>query len=460
MTKLKLVGNLLLLFASVSPALAGPDADGSDSTGWRRPDHSCGTRQIPGPIVPSTERLPAGTQRVVYLNRMGGTYQIGSGATNSATNSASSMIWPGSSGPATATIPPLASGFDWPKIVTCVKQHYQKYNVRITETEPTTGMYIEAVVGGYGTEIGWGRDQLFGVASADNFCGVTERGIAFNFSETHRGIARQDDELCATIAHEVGHLLALEHESLPTDVMSYVEVARSGTKAFIDQLSRCGTAPDRLSACTCANTNSQTNSAARLTQFLGLRSVETTPPQLTVGSPGNGVTLPPTFDVVVTATDETEMADVTVSLDNVEAGSSAEPENNKYKITVRNAAEGPHTLTIAARDAAGNVTSKDLSITVKKASIGETCSANEECQGNLCAGTAEGGFCTQVCDINAGGCPDDFLCTATGGGGPAICVADPEAGGGCGCASSDGPTGAMAMLALGVGLVLSRRRRR
>lgn len=459
MTKLNLFGNLLLVIASVSPALADPGDSGS-STALERPVHRCGTHQFAGPVVPSIERLPAGTQRVVYLNRNGGTYTIGRGATNSATNSASSAIWPpGSSGPTTATIPPLASGFDWPKIANCVKQHYQKYNVRFTETEPTSGMYVEAVVGGYGTEIGWGRDQLFGVASADNFCGVTERGIAFNFSETHRGIQRQDDELCATIAHEVGHLLALEHEILAQDVMSYVLVYQSSTKAFVDQQSQCGTGPDNvLSSCACGG--NRTNSAARLTQYLGLRSVETTPPQLTVGSPGNGVTLPPTFDVVVTATDETEMADVTVSLDNVEAGSSAEPENNKYKVTVRNAAEGPHTLTIAARDAAGNVTSKDLSITVKKASIGETCSANEECQGNLCAGTVEGGFCTQVCDINAGGCPEDFLCTATGGGGPAICVADPDAGGGCGCASSDGNTGAMAMLALGVGLVLSRRRRR
>jgi len=441
-----------LVPAGVSAAPSDAPTSGPTSSSFRT-THRCGTPQIRGVAteasVPSF--LAAGAQRTIYLNRNGGTYQFTNAATNSATNVSNSNII-GHSG--TATIAPLGTGFNWPMIVACVTEDYKKYNIRVTETEPTSGDYVEAVVGGDGTELGFGPNQLFGIASADNFCGLTERGIAFSFSETHRQVPDQDEELCATISHEVGHLLGLEHETLAPDVMSYVLVSETTSKSFVDQASQCGTTPQQPMACSCGG--SSTNSAARLTNFLGLRSTETVPPTLAVQDPTDRLVLPPSFIVTSTATDNEAMSDVTVLIDGIAVGSDAEPEGDTYKITVSGIAEGDHALEVVARDQAGNTASKQLAITVKKLGIGETCVDNAACEGNLCANSASGNFCTQVCEVSNDTCPDGFDCTAVGA--TAVCVASPD-GGGCGCSSTANP-GAMALLMFGVGAVLLRRRRR
>ncbi len=179
----------------------------------------CGTEQIAAaPLSPAVWHAP-GPQRIIYLNRFGGTYQIMGRTSNAETNVVSTSVT-ANRAPRTAVIPPLATGFNWESIAACVAVAYAPYDVRVVEFEPPPGtVYVEAVVGGFGTELGFGTDDLFGIAAADNFCGVTERGVAFSFSETHRNVAQRDGELCATIAHEVGHLLALEHEVLATDMI-------------------------------------------------------------------------------------------------------------------------------------------------------------------------------------------------------------------------------------------------
>ena len=420
---------------------------------WQRSPDGCGTPQVVVADPLAFAPPPAVGLRTIYLNKNGGTFHLAS-STDAATNTANSQIIPGT-GTTTFMIPPLdPSGFfNWPNIVSCVKGHYAKYNVRIVEAEPASGDYVEAIVGGDGTEIGFGPDQLFGIASADNFCNVTERGIAFSFSETHRQVPRHDEELCATIAHEVGHLLALEHEQLPTDLLSYVLINDSGSKAFIDQASGCGTSPQDPSGCTCGS--GSTNSASRLQQFLGLRDTETVPPMLTVTTPGDVLTVPPTFDIVVDATDDKAMSDVSALIDNVEVGSDTMPDGTVYKVTAHAVAEGPHMLSVIATDAAGNTARKELAILVKTSATGESCTANEACAGGLCAQTSGGGFCTQTCDISASTCPADFDCSDIGG--QTVCV---PAEGGCGCSGGGNP-GPLGLLGLGVmGMLLGRRRRR
>ncbi|MEO8700912.1 MAG: Ig-like domain-containing protein [Kofleriaceae bacterium] len=434
--------------ASANPNNAFYEVDGS----WHRSEHGCGTVQRP-PVVNPGARLappPAVGLRTVFLNKNGGTYT--SGNTNSATNKAN--VFMGSA--STAVIPPLdTAAFNWQVISDCVKMHFAKFNVRVVETEPTSGTYVEAVVGGTGTEIGFGANQLFGIASTENFCGVDEQGIAFSFSETHRGVGRRNEELCATIAHEVGHVLALEHETLPTDLMSYVLITDSQTKAFVDQNSGCGTTPqDTMANCSCGGTS--TSSSGRLKQFIGLRDSETVAPTLTVQSPSDDDTVGPVFDVVVDATDNAEMSDVTATIDGEEVGVDTEPEGTIYTIRTTAIEVGEHTLSVIAHDAAGNMASKDLSITVKKLATGDSCSVNEACNGGICAMDSDGGFCSEACGEAASGasCPDDFDCEAVGN--TSICV--PSSGGGCGCSSSSpGPFGLMALV---LGAIVLRRRRR
>ncbi len=427
---------------------------------------SCGTRQIARPGAEDAAFLgpPANMVRTIYLNKNGGTYSIKSGnVTDASTNTASTIASGDGATHMNAVIPPIDAVFNWPYIVACVKTHYKPYNVSITETEPTSGNYVEAVVGGTGSSTGWSASSgILGVASADNFCGVTEKGIAFSFSTNHIGIQKQDDELCATIAHEVGHLLALEHEAADADTMSYVPFATAHTKSFTADNSKCGTDSQTLNPCSCQTTGTGqvTNSSVRLTQYVGLRPVETTPPTLNVDSPGDNNTLPPTFNVVAEATDETAMDQVAVLLNGTAMASSATPAGNTYTVAITNAAVGSYTLEVQAIDLAGNITKKDIPVTIALGATGESCVNGTDCTGNVCASLEDGTqFCTQVCDDASNPCPDGFGCQVVGA--QNLCVS--TGGGGC-CEVSSPASGASrpvtVMLGLGIGAVLFRRRRR
>ena len=397
----------------------------------------------------------ADAQRVVYLNRFGATYTIAPGASNSATNMVNRVVAQGNI--QTATIPPMATSFNWANIVTCVKKHYETYNLRIVESEPPSGIYIEGVVGGNGSEVGFrASDGILGIAATGNVCGISEAGIAFSFSEPHKQIAQPDNELCATIAHEVGHLLALEHEVLAKDVMSYVPFAQSNGKSFVNMASQCGTSPGQATECQCSSDT--TNSSGRLTMFVGPRPVETTKPSLGVDAPKNNATVSPVFDLVATASDDQGMGDVRVVVDGVELGNAQLETDGKWRIKVSGAPLGPHTFTVISRDLAGNETSGTLMYTVEKAELGEQCATNDSCTSDLCASAADGSeFCTQVCDPNASdSCPGDFSCTAAGT--TAYCVPDPD--GGCGCQTSDPRDAVGAFAVLGLGALVARRRRR
>jgi MYXO-CTERM domain-containing protein len=437
----------------VAAVLASTSIASAEPVETIRGPNSCGTVQVPAVVQDGfTPYLAApGAQRVVYLNRDGGVYNITQAATDSMTNTASVRV-SGDGRARTATIAPLASTFDWPMVATCIKNHFKAIDVRFVETEPSTGPFIEAVVGGNGSELGFPANAgLLGIASADNFCNVTEAGICFTFSEAHGG-SQRNAELCTTVAHEIGHLLALEHEVLATDLMSYVPVTSQPNKGFQNQASACGTYPQQPQNCSCSS--SQQNSFNRLTTYVGPKPVETVAPSLSISSPSNGSTVPPIFNVVASASDDMAMADVRVLIDGVEGGHSSVLADGKYTITVKNAALGDHQMTVIARDEAGNETSQTIAVKVAKAQIGDSCVANEACEGNICASNEDGNFCTQTCDVANDSCPSDFECQDIGG--ASVCVVT----GGCGCSTSDPRDAVGALLVLFFGLLVSRRKRR
>lgn len=449
---------VLFTVALASAALATPARA-------ERAGHWCGAPHRASQFAAEAGKRSSSARaiRTIFVNKNGGTYTVVGGPSASSTNSVTSVE--GLSqvfGPvgSTFTIPPISNKFNWPLIIQCVKDAYKKFNVRVTESEPTSGDYVEAVVGGDGSEFkGDAQAGLLGIAAADNFCGVTERGVAFSLSESHIGIPDSNHELCATIVHEAGHLLALYHESEPTDEMSYVGYQDAGSiKAFQDKQSTCGTYPDQPQACNCTNgtINSGTTKGSHfvLSGAVGLRPIETNPPTLDIKSPG-GNELPPTFDVVATATDADSGIDsVTAYIDGIEFGAATMASGNDYTLKVRNAPEGPHTLKVNASDQAGNITVVEKQVTIVKLQTGATCIDNGECTGGLCAQDPEGNYCTQSCQVASDTCPSDFECQDIGGG-QTICV---STGGGCCSASPNiGAAGCMSLL---VGAVLFRRRRR
>lgn len=447
----------------LAPQLAFADARVDATGALIRDERSCGTTTTPRPVAVSSFVAPppaAGTVRTVYLNKNGGTYNISNGSTNAATNAANTIAAGDGRAHMGAVIPPIEASYNWPYIVACVKKQYEPYNIVITESEPASGSYIEAVVGGSGSTTGWSASSgILGVASADNFCGVTEKGIAFSFSTNHLGIAKPNDELCATIAHEVGHLLSLEHEVAAVDTMSYVPFASAGKKSFTNESAACGTTPSAPRNCSCQTTGTGqvTSSGMKLSQFLGLRPMEKVPPELSVMSPDDKSTVRPAFAVTATASDDTAMAYVVVLLDGAERGTSAAPQGTTYTISLANVAEGTHVLEVQAIDLAGNVTTQQRNITVAFGAIGETCGANTDCKGNLCASTSEGdAFCTQTCG-DGQGCPDDFSCETAGA--QQVCV---PTSGGCSAAGGSGPGagGLLGFLAVALGSMRRRRRAR
>jgi hypothetical protein len=444
---------VVLLISSTALARPHTDAHGN----LIRDQHSCGTttikQPVPGAALYST---PATMTRTIYLNRNGGTYNVTNGMTDAATNTANTIASGDGQVHMNAVIPPIDANFDWNYIVQCVKTQYKPYNVIITETEPTSGNYVEAVVGGDGASTGWSASSgILGVASADNFCGVTEKGIAFSFAHNHIGISRPNDELCATVAHEVGHLLALEHEISSPDTMSYVPFASAGMKSFTNANSQCGTDAQDTNNCSCmtSGTGQVTNSGMRLSQFLGLRPTETNPPTLDVTAPGDSVKLPPSFVVTATATDDTAMDQVDVLLNATNVGASTSPAGSTYSIAVNNQPEGTYTLEVEAIDLAGNITKKDLAVTIALGSVGDNCVNSSDCHGNVCAQNEDNTqFCTQVCD-DTNKCPDDFACQPVGA--QDLCV---PSSGGCNIGGGDNRT-LIALVGLSLALVLRRRRR-
>ena len=444
------------LIAAPSLAIAAPDEPwpppGPGPRMSVRSTHACGTHQVRGVGLGPIPRAAAG-QRTVFLNRGGGTYHIVSGATNSATMTANRSVT--ADGRAReAVIAPLAADFDWTAISACVQDHYQLYDLRFVETRPTSGRYLEAVVGGTGSELGFSASfGLLGVASADNFCGVTEAGICFSLAEAHRSFSQRDDELCVTIAHELGHLLALEHETLAIDMMSYVFLSDSGMKSFVDRSSPCGVEPGQNEACSCGG--SSTNSGGRLTTFVGRRPTETIPPSLEVIEPDDGDKVAPSFTVIADATDDSEMSEVSALVDGASVGNSATPDGDRYTIALAGIADGAHTLTVRARDRAGNQVVALRDITVARLAIGESCTGGEQCAGEQCVAQGNDTFCTQLCDVGNDTCPDGWTCTQAGG--IAVCAGGND--GGC-CDAGQRPGPGTGLLVLGVGLLLVRTRTR
>src|SRR5687768_12996748 len=121
---------------------------------------------------------PGPFQRVLYMNRNGGTYSQGND--NSATNTS---IVPNGSG----TVSAWSYGDQaWDSLMSCVRDMYSRFDIVITEQDPGNTDHIESVVGGTPGQVGQ-PNYVGGVAPVNGDCSVVERGIVFTFAGVYQG---------------------------------------------------------------------------------------------------------------------------------------------------------------------------------------------------------------------------------------------------------------------------------
>ncbi|MEO1270278.1 MAG: hypothetical protein AAFX99_19490 [Myxococcota bacterium] len=174
--------------------------------------------------------LPLDVTRVVYLNRKGGIYTQ-SKDDDSAQNTVSILDVAGP-----VELPPFDGTQDaWDATVACVREQYAAYNIQFVEEEPDA-LHMEIAVGGDRKDLGY-LNNIQGVAPQRVDCKPLENGIGFVFSSSAQ--INNDPELaCWAVAHELGHVLGLEHSLHCDENMSYRSVCTH--KHFLDRDLKCG----------------------------------------------------------------------------------------------------------------------------------------------------------------------------------------------------------------------------
>lgn len=237
----------------------------------------------------------------VYLERRQITYT--GGADNSSTNR-SSVVGSGS-----ATVSAYAgSDTQWNQIVSCLQDQFSRFNLAVTDVEPTSGEYVEAKFGGTPGQVGL-PNGVGGVAPIDSFsCNIIPRAVVYTFS----GVLGSSPQInCEVAAQEIAHAFSLDHEFLCEDPMTYLNGC--GTKTFQDTAAQCGEFEPRQ--CNCNRTSH--NSVQLMLDKLGPSGPvappdpdDVTPPQVALVSPANDATFtggtqsaPAVIEVVADVTD-------------------------------------------------------------------------------------------------------------------------------------------------------------
>lgn len=175
------------------------------------------------------QALPEGYTRIVYLNRDGGQYTKSS-LNDSAQNTSSVLDVD-----TPVTIPPFEGDEQaWQSIISCLSDQLAEYNIRVvTDAAPTT-IHTELVIGGSAQDAQL-IDYVDGLAPQRLDCEILEQGIGFVFSQHFEA---DPTRVCWAAAHELGHLLGLDHTLGCAENMSYTPAC--GQKYFTDQDLSCG----------------------------------------------------------------------------------------------------------------------------------------------------------------------------------------------------------------------------
>ncbi len=202
---------------------------------------------------------PGGAALPIYLNRHGGNYQCGD---DDSSRNLSSVVCPGSGEIGGFS----GSDSQWTRVLDCVTEQFAPFNVRVTDVEPTSGAYVESLVGGTPDQAGMPQ----GVGGVAPFsCGLIDTAVVYTFADVYGG---DTQGICETVAQEVAHAFGLDHEFLCEDPMTYL--SGCGDKSFLDTYSPCGEFEPRQ--CQCGDASQ--NSVQMMLQVLGASDGSVAPP--------------------------------------------------------------------------------------------------------------------------------------------------------------------------------------
>lgn len=430
--------------------------------------------------------LFAARATTLYLNRCTGGCSItpGTRSGDSGLNDVSSIAT------IQATVPEFP--FDqatWDSVVACVRDTYLPYAVTVV-TEPPTTAHVEMVVAGRSQDIGLTLEQgtLLGIAPATGDCSLGGFWIAYTFAAAHAGITADPlaEALCATVSHEAGHVLGLEHVLDCSDPMTY----REG----------CGNKFFRSLAFPCAGLDANGNFVAqpcqcgvplatrqRLINNVGVGS-PVPPPTVSFVSPAPGpvaegfalsvealdrrglvsleikvngwswLTIPGVFNrtqpYAIDLPDEIPPG--VMDLEAIACGDTGVCSTATLTVTEGAACASEATCLPGQRCGDGRCLWDPPSL-----EIGEACEVAQQCLSLQCEDVGGALTCTEECQGGPNDrCPDGFVCGAAVGE-SGLCM--PEATEEAGCCSVHGDRKPAAFpLGLGVlvGLIVVRRRRR
>lgn len=221
---------------------------------------------ISGILIAHASTARADAPHTLFLNRCVADCQVTAGA-DDATRDSSSVVQAGT----LTRLPRL--DLVWADLVLCMGEILAPYDITILEVDepPEETSYLEIMIAGVPEELGLPAGTL-GVAPEG--CEARDHGLGFVFGNLYDLVAEPERarDLCLTAAHQVGHLLGLEHTSECRDLMSHAPCDRPW---FLDLDTSCGD---------CACGHDVANSHQQLLALLGPGAGQP-PPHVEIAEP-------------------------------------------------------------------------------------------------------------------------------------------------------------------------------
>lgn len=361
-----LAGRLALGMVTLSAALPAAAFSPEEASYWSQqvgrplPSYIQRLRPLNEPSADAPQRMfaPGGAALPLYLNRHGGHYECAGFDEDSAQNH-SSVVCNNSGGGSGDVGGFSGSDAQWNTMRDCVTDMFARFNVYVTDIEPTSGQYVEAVVGGTPDQAGmpWGVGGV-----APYFCDVIPSAIVYAFADVY---GNDMQGVCETVAQEISHAFGLDHEFLCEDPMTYL--SGCGDKSFQDTAASCGEYEPR--ECSCGGTTQ--NSVQMMFELLGPSDGTTPPPppddredpEVSLLSPDDGTTLEAnaTITIEALATDDVGLSVVELQWDYSDESMFCPGEGSSWSCTKTgtryaweiSVGEGARTFRVHVRDVVG-----------------------------------------------------------------------------------------------------------